>query len=45
VPELDLVLAINAGLYKTSLQTPMAITILNQYVLRAISPRSPQVAG
>lgn len=41
VPKLDLVVAINAGLYKSPLQTLVPITILNQYVLQAISRHTP----
>jgi hypothetical protein len=40
VPTLDLVVVINAGLYKSSLQRVTPTAILNQYVLKAAaSPR------
>jgi CubicO group peptidase (beta-lactamase class C family) len=41
VPELDLVVTMNAGLYKSPLQALVPITILNQYVLKAIVRHSP----
>jgi CubicO group peptidase (beta-lactamase class C family) len=39
VPALDLVVAVNAGLYRSDLQGPVPIKILNQYVLMATEPR------
>jgi CubicO group peptidase (beta-lactamase class C family) len=41
IPELDLVVVMNAGLYKSPAQTLVPIRALNQYVLKAISRRSP----
>jgi len=41
VPELDLVVVMNAGLYKSPAQTLVPIRALNQYVLKALSRRSP----
>jgi CubicO group peptidase (beta-lactamase class C family) len=41
VPELDLVVVMNAGLYNSPAQTVVPIRTLNQYVLKAISRRSP----
>jgi beta-lactamase family protein len=39
-PALDLVVVVNAGLYKNiDLQSSVPLTILNQYVLKAIEPR------
>jgi hypothetical protein len=39
-PALDLVVVVNAGLYKNiDLQSSVPSTILNQYVLKAIEPR------
>ena len=38
VPDLDLVAVVNAGLYKSELQGPVPLAILNQYVLRATQP-------
>jgi CubicO group peptidase (beta-lactamase class C family) len=37
VPSLDLVVVVNAGLYSSRLQGPLPMTILNQYVLRAVA--------
>lgn len=37
VPSLDLVVVVNAGLYASRLQGPVPMTILNQYVLKAIA--------
>jgi CubicO group peptidase (beta-lactamase class C family) len=37
VPELDLVVVMNAGLYKSSMQGPVPLKALNQYVLKAAS--------
>jgi CubicO group peptidase (beta-lactamase class C family) len=39
-PELDLVVVVNAGLYKSDSQGPVPRAILNQYVLKAIEPHS-----
>jgi CubicO group peptidase (beta-lactamase class C family) len=39
VPSLDLVVVVNAGLYSSRLQGPVPMTILNQYVLRAVAVR------
>ena len=39
VPSLDLVVVVNAGLYSSRLQSSVPMTILNQYVLRAIAFR------
>jgi hypothetical protein len=36
VPALDLVVLVHAGLYRSSLQGQVPLTILNRYVLRAI---------
>ena len=36
VPSLDLVVVINAGLYRSPLQGVVPMTILNQYVLNAV---------
>jgi hypothetical protein len=41
VPELDLVVVMNAGLYKSPAQSLVPIRALNQYVLKAVSRRSP----
>jgi CubicO group peptidase (beta-lactamase class C family) len=41
VPELDLVIAMNAGLYKSPAQGLVAIRVLDQYVLKAASRQSP----
>ncbi len=41
VPELDLVVVMNAGLYKSPAQALVPIRALNQYVLKAVSRRSP----
>jgi CubicO group peptidase (beta-lactamase class C family) len=39
-PELDLVVVVNAGLYKRDdLMGSVPLTILNQYVLKALEPR------
>lgn len=40
VPELDLVVVVNAGLYTSSLQASVPPAILNQYVLKAVAPHS-----
>jgi CubicO group peptidase (beta-lactamase class C family) len=40
VPELDLVVVMNAGLYKSRMQGLVPITALNQYVLKAASRQS-----
>ena len=39
VPSLDLVVVVNAGLYSSRLQGSVPMTILNQYVLRAVAVR------
>ena len=41
VQELDLVVVINAGLYKSPAQALVPIRALNQYVLKAVSRHSP----
>lgn len=41
VPELDLVVAMNAGLYQSPVQALVALKALNQYVLKAAHRRSP----
>jgi CubicO group peptidase (beta-lactamase class C family) len=41
VPELDLVMVMNAGLYKSPAQGLVAMRVFDQYVLKAASPRSP----
>jgi CubicO group peptidase (beta-lactamase class C family) len=41
VPELDLVVVMNAGLYKSSAQALVPIRALNQYVLKAAYPTHP----
>jgi CubicO group peptidase (beta-lactamase class C family) len=41
VPELDLVLVMNAGLYQSPVQALVPIEALNRYVLKAASRRSP----
>ena len=41
VPELDLVVAMNAGLYQSPVQALVALKALNQYVLKAANRRSP----
>jgi CubicO group peptidase (beta-lactamase class C family) len=38
VPERDLVVVVNAGLYKSNLQAWVPLEILNQYVLKATAP-------
>lgn len=38
VPELDLVVVVNAGLYKSALQSSVSSAVLNQYVLKAVAP-------
>jgi hypothetical protein len=38
-PELDLVVVVNAGLYKSDLQGSLPRAILNEYVLKAIERR------
>jgi hypothetical protein len=40
-PKLDLVVVVNAGLYKSELQGSIPSTILNQYVLNAIVEPHP----
>jgi hypothetical protein len=37
VPALDLVVVVNAGLYRSALQGPVPMAILNRYVLKAIA--------
>jgi CubicO group peptidase (beta-lactamase class C family) len=39
VPELDLVVVVNAGLYQSDLQGSIPLDILNRYVLEAAQPR------
>jgi CubicO group peptidase (beta-lactamase class C family) len=41
VPELDLVVVMNAGLYKSPVQSLVPIRALNEYVLKAASRHSP----
>ena len=41
VPELDLIVVMNAGLYQSPIQGVVAIRVLNQYVLKAASWHSP----
>src|ERR1043165_4323809 len=36
VPDLDLVVVTTAGMYRSPLQSPVPLEILNQYVLRAL---------
>jgi hypothetical protein len=40
VPELDLVVVMNAGLYQSPVQTLVTLKALNQYVLKAASRRT-----
>jgi CubicO group peptidase (beta-lactamase class C family) len=37
-PERDLVVVVNAGLYKSNLQASVPLEILNRYVLKATAP-------
>jgi CubicO group peptidase (beta-lactamase class C family) len=41
VPQLDLVMVMNAGLYQSPVQALVAMRVLDQYVLKAASRRSP----